>query len=397
MSRSRLSPVARGLLLLAALGLCACPKAKDPDDDFRRQLLASVANNVVLPTYSEFSSRTAALKTATAALATATVAAEAPTELAAAQAAWGAAMGTWQRAELLQLGPAGAPAVMTGGESRRDKIYSWPTVSPCRVDQELVAQGYLAPTFFETALVNVYGLDALEYLLFHTGPENQCPGTDPLNAGGSWAALTADQLRIRRAAYADAVAGQLQRDADALLAAWSPTGGNFAQKLATAGTQGSPFGTAQEALDQVFAAMFYVDLTVKDAKLAVPAGLNIACTGTTCPQSVESRWAHRSREQLVENLQGFRVLFTGADQKGFDDFLIRRNAPELSTQILQAADAAVVALEAIPGTLEVAVDANPAQVAAAYDAVKALTDLVKTQFVTVLNLRVPQEGAADND
>jgi len=54
-------------------------------------------------------------------------------------------------------------------------------------------------------------------------------------------------------------------------------------------------------------------------------------------------------------------------------------------------------VEATPGTLEAAVEANPEQVMAAHAAVKGVTDLIKTQLVTVLNLRVPQEGASDND
>jgi len=384
-------------LLLTATCLCACTRKPDPDDGFRRELLASLAQNAVLPTYTTFASQAAGLKSATAALAAAAATADAPAELAEAQAAWSAAMATWQQAEVMQLGPAGVPAVMTGGASLRDELYSWRTVNPCRVDQELVEQGYLASDFFQVELVNVYGLDALEYLLFHTGPDNQCAPQATLNASGEWAALTAADLRARRAAYADAVAGQLQRDADALLAAWSPGGGDFASVLAAAGTEGSVFGTAQEALDQVFAAMFYVDLVVKDVKLAVPAGLSVDCAATTCPEAVESRWAHRSKEHLADNLRGFRLLFSGAAQTGFDDFLTRRNAPELAEQILQSTEAAITAVEAIPGTLEAAVEANPEQVMAAHAAVKGVTDLIKTQLVTVLNLRVPQEGASDND
>ena len=39
----------------------------------------------------------------------------------------------------------------------------------------------------------------------------------------------------------------------------------------------------------------------------------------------------------------------------------------------------------------------PDAVKAAHASVKRLTDLLKSQFVTTLNLSVPQEGAADND
>ena len=39
-----------------------------------------------------------------------------------------------------QLGPA-ASALTTGGEGLRDEVYSWPTVNPCRVDQETGCAG----------------------------------------------------------------------------------------------------------------------------------------------------------------------------------------------------------------------------------------------------------------
>jgi hypothetical protein len=38
-----------------------------------------------------------------------------------------------------------------------------------------------------------------------------------------------------------------------------------------------------------------------------------------------------------------------------------------------------------------------AAVQAAHAAIKAITDNMKSQFVTVLNLSVPQTGAGDND
>ena len=51
----------------------------------------------------------------------------------------------------------------------------------------------------------------------------------------------------------------------------------------------------------------------------------------------------------------------------------------------------VAAMRAITST------GAPDAVKAAHASVKRLTDLLKSQFVTTLNLSVPQEGAADND
>ena len=60
-------------------------------------------------------------------------------------------------------------------------------------------------------------------------------------------------------------------------------------------------------------------------------------------------------------------------------------------------EAAIESVEAIEGSLAEAIRQNNGQVTVAYEAVKTLNDDFKTEFVTVLNLSVPQEGAGDND
>src|SRR5690606_29393153 len=103
--------------------------------------------------------------------------------------AWREAMVLWQRAELTQLGPTGLMGSVLAGEDLRDEIYSWPLVNPCRIDQELVAKSYEDTDQLASALINLRGLDALEYLLFHDGPGNACAATVSINKDGSWDAI----------------------------------------------------------------------------------------------------------------------------------------------------------------------------------------------------------------
>ena len=179
---------------------------------------------------------------------------------------------------------------------------------------------------------------------------------------------------------------------------WDPANGNFVAELASAGTADSVYETERMAADELFASMFYLDLVTKDDKLAVPAGIDPSCTKDTCPESVESRWAGFSREEVRANLEGFRALFTGGtDGLGFDDWLVARGAAELAAQLVAEIDAALAAVDAIPGSFDSALASNPESVRAVHTALKSVTDLLKSQFVTVLNLSVPDEGAADND
>jgi hypothetical protein len=142
---------------------------------------------------------------------------------------------------------------------------------------------------------------------------------------------------------------------------------------------------------------------VKDMKLARPAGLSPECSTETCPSAVESPWADHGRANLAANLRGLeRVLFGGpraeaATRTGFDDLLVGVSAADLAADLGARVEAAQAAVDGIPGELKAAVATDPAPVRAAHGAVKAITDLLKSRFVTVLALRAPDEGAADND
>jgi predicted lipoprotein len=391
------------LLLVGALPTCGGggSGASTPADTFdRRAMLASQGEHVILPALRAFTAAADALETATAAYAAAVGGEAGSEELAGARDAWRQAMDVWQRAELFQLGPAGSPTMMMGGEGQRDRIYSWPTVNTCTVDQGVAGESYATPGFFDTALVTAYGLDALEYLLFNESQAHTCPAQHSVN--GPWAALTDAERTRRRADYAAAAAVHLAARAQALLAEWEPAEGNFLGQLSTAGQSGSIYPTAQSAVDDLFAALYYAELRVKDRKLAVPAGISPLCPTTTCPQAFESRWARHSGQNVVTNLRAFRALFVGNAEgeearPGFDDFLEDRGASALAETIVADTDAAIAAVEALEGGLEAALEADPATVSAVHAAVKKVTDSVKSQMVTVLNLAVPSEGAGDND
>ncbi len=363
-------------------------------------LLASVGEQVMRPSTAAFASSVDGLVTATAAYADARAsnAADTDAKLQAARDAWGTAMATWQVLETLQLGPAGAAADVVGGSDLRDEIYSWPTVNTCRIDQELVAGEYAQDDFTANRLVNVYGLDAIEYLLFYDGEQNTCAPQIDINAEGSWDGLGADELAVRRANYAAAIADDLVAHANTLTAAWAD-GGEFAVALASPG-EGSAYRTQTEALDELIRAMFYVDQQLKDVKLARPAGIS-ECGGATCIDELESKWARYSKQHAVANLRGYRMMFLGGETpeagKGFDDLLRELGEDALADQALADIDAAIAAVEAVPGTFAEALTGDDAALDDAHAKVKAVTDLLKGDLVTLLTLHVPSEAAGDAD
>lgn len=362
----------------------------------RNALLGQFADELVLPAVRDFATRAQTLAGAVGAFASG------PNDStrAAAQAAWSAAMETFQRLEPMQFGPGGSASMFTGGQGIRDEIYSWPITNYCAVDQTTVDDDFRNPSFFESELVNVYGLDALELLLFRTGDGNECDPRVDINRDGTWQALVGSGgLLQRQADYALVVAQGIAQQANRLRDAWEPSGGNFAAEVRNAGNGGSVFGSAKEALDQVFAAFFFVDRDLKDGKLAVPAGISPECPNPVCPEDVELPFSRESKTALLANLDGANGIFAGEGTagQGFAWYLRDMGATALADRMTGQLATARGAVAAIPGSLSDALRIDPGVANDAYAQVQTFTTDMKSEFVSVLNLTIPQEGAGDND
>jgi len=385
-------------LVLAGLAVAAadgCRRSSTPAPSIDRTKYLQAFGECALGTYRSFQGAAAEHAAAVTKL-------EAePTEAnrAAARAAWEKAIDLWQQAEVMQIGPL-SPTTLAGGKGLRDAIYSWPLFNRCFVEQNLVAKVHEDPAFATTALVSVKSLAANDYLLFHEGTENVCAATSTINTDGSWAALTVEQLSARRIAYAKVVSIDVSNQAQALVDAWDPAKGNFLAALATAGSGSKVYPSQALATNAVSDAIFYLDTEVKDAKLAIPLALTV-CTAV-CPERLESQWAKRSKEHVRSNLIGFRKLLTGCGNDfsglGFDDLLTAMGAGTVGKQMDADTVAAIAAIDAVPfKTFDEALVKDPASVRRVYDAIKRITDALKTEFVGVLTLELPKRVAGDAD
>ena len=320
------------------------------------------------------------------------------TDFAALREAWLVVMAKWQEVELFRFGPM-ARAVDPGGQDIRDQIYGWPLVSRCGIEERLVSRGYDAPDF-GAALINVRGLAAFEYVSFYEGSDNACSQFSTINAHGTWAALGAGEIARRKLEYAAAVSRDVVRHVNALVSAWTPVGGNFRNQLLGAGNGSTVFASEQKALNAVSDALFYIELEAKDWKLGRPLGLG-DCEAPSCPEALESLYARQSTAHLRHNLAGFRKLFQGCEAGnggfGFDDWLRAVGASDLADRMLAALTRAEEAVTTLDPPLEEALATEPSKVMEVYTAFKALTDLLKSEFVMVLNLELPKTTQGDND
>ncbi len=388
----RPSPVRLGIaqrfaLVAAAMVMSACTK----EEPFDRVTLLQAFGRCTVTTYDQFQATTPGLVAATTAYAAA------PTDAnrAAARTAWERAIDLWEQAELLRYGPA-ATFDTIGGQNLREGIYAWPDVNRCLIEQQVVSRAY-DTAMFSSLSTSTRGLAALEYLLFYEGADNACQATDAINAMGTWAALSPDELRQRKAAYARAIAVDVEANAQRLIAAWHPNG--FQNQIETAGLGSSLFATQQVAFSVIAEGAFYLDTDVKDLRLGRPLGL-VNCTTGTCPGALESQWADRGREHLRNNMRGLRTLMEGCaagNNQGFDDRLEAAGAGALATQLRADLDAADAAINAIPGTsLRDALANNPASLMRVHTAIKELTDFLKMEFSTTLQI-TSERVAGDND
>jgi len=316
---------------------------------------------------------------------------------AAARAAFLEAMHSWQVSEAMQVGPA-AMRSQPGGQDLRDNIYSWPLASRCFVEEMLVSEGYAQPTF-ESSLVNRRGLAALEYLLFYEGTDTACGAGSPIVINHTWADLTPEQLAERKRAYAAAASLDLRNRAQTLVDAWAPESGNFLGTLTTTGPSNTVFATDQAALNALSDSAFYVE-TLRDMKVGGPLGL-YQCESTTCPDQVESRFAKTSKSNAQANLEGFKELMSGCGTEnplGFEDLLISLEQEPLAQTLISRIAAAEAAMNAVEEKdFEVTLTADYNSLLAVHTELRGITELLKTQFVSVLDLELPAALASDND
>ena len=362
----------------------------------KQAVLAQLSSEVIEPTLAAFVDDAQALEGAVAQWA------QDPSEpnAVAARQAYAQAQDTWQRAELYQVGPLGNMGDVAGGQGARDEIYSWPIVSACKVDQELVANDFSDPDAFASRLPNLRGLDALGYLLFAQGTDNACSANSAINTDGSWSALDEQTLTQRRAAYARTLTVLLSARAASLRSSWSQ---EFGAQYAAAGTSSSEvFGSVQEALNATSDALFYLEKETKDMKLGGPAGITQNCEGQACAVYVEASTTGLSKAHVIANLEAFKAAYLGHlesedDGPGFDDLLLEVGAQEVDAQMRERIEGALVAARALPEDMAAATATSDPKLAQAYDAIKALTDLIRTQFISVLDLELPQRAEGDND
>lgn len=322
-----------------------------------------------------------------------------------AQAQWIATAKQWQKLEMMQVGPIAANDFLL-----RSRIWSYSDtqkVNQCLIDQSTLNLAENNALELDLLTANQVGLTAIEYLLFTNNELFSCnqANTDELAA---WARLT---LEIARCDHAEILSQSVAGYAQDLHFKWKPEGQNYRAQF----IQKNNAGNAIQAISD---ALFYVDTQLKDLKLGVPLGLNTRCGPQACPQLVEAPFSEQSLVLIAENLSQFRSILTGADGYGFDDIMVDKGQSQLRDDFLMHLDEAEKALNRSLLTLKkqatllitdtdaknacINAQANPNQqselpLCQLHGWLKRISDDLKTGFIAVVDLDIPQRAQSDND
>lgn len=381
------------------------PQQPDPEFDLPA-MLTNLADSVFIPNYAAVAASTAALADATGPLAgycTAIGTGSEQTEREAAQGAWLATMDDVQRVEAHALGP-----VLENGEALRNRLHSYAneTISSCGIDQAAVL---VAGEGFSIASrsINQRGMGAIEYLLFNSNLDHTCAPQVPTTQ--SWNGMSDADRHSARCALAMEVAADVASAAQSTLDRWQSDGG-YRDTFIDAGAAGN---TLQAVTD----ALFYLESEAKDRKLSVPLGLISDCSQRTCPDAIESPWSETSLRHLRANTAAFIDIFNGRDGAGFDDLIIDREFAEVVSSFQNNAAAVIAAIDANSDSLVTqvaAIDSDAAETAcmntftnpdtpgelpacAVAGLLKRITDDLKIDFVTIVEVSIPGRVQSDND
>lgn len=374
------------------------------------QLFIDSHDQVIFPELERFNQAAASLAAAVPSSCATLTTANLNTEIGPWQDQWRQAMSDWQRAELYWVGP-----LADNENALRNRIYSFETTAwadPCAVDIAVVAAE--SADFDITRRSNTArGLDALEYLLFNDDLNTACSAAVPQTQ--TWNALPADERVQKRCEYAALVAEDIRANGQALVDAFAIDYGNYRSRFINS-------ANASFHLKQLSDALFYIEKETKDAKLGKPLGF-VECASRGCPNAVESRFAAQNAAHIADNLRAFKQLFNGGKGVGFDDLIAFEGFPEVANSINQKVDAALMLAEQLTTSdlkaqAQLQLDDNsealknacvadsldPDNTAAAnqnfchlHGLVRRISDQMRTDFVTIVNVDLPDRAQSDND
>lgn len=350
-----------GLLLALTLLPAACGGDAEVD---RRAVLASLADEVFVPHFQALADDSAALDSALRDLV------DRPSQevLADARAAWRAARSAWALTEAMWFGP-----VM---DRRSRSLVGWWPIDADRIDTAIAErESVTAMDVGERFASTQRGLGAVEYLLFD-------PGRDILSELGSDGSLASDYLL--------ALGQVIREETAAVLAEWTGEDDGVSYADEFAGRAERAFAESLALADVVRISVFLTE-TTGDMRLGAALGV---MNGEVDIDAIPGGAAGHALDDLRNAVRSMQLTYVGAeDGLGVGDLIAQLSA-DTDERMRAAFDAALEAIDGVPGPLKQTALTNPGAVAEARDRIKDLQRILNTEVVSLLGISV---GFSDND
>ncbi len=348
---------------LIILGSCSGGGGSGEPSFDQSAMLKQLVDNVILPSYQDFSNQGQNLSTSLQTLC-GTVN---ESNLQAAQNSWKNAQGALKTIEGFSFGP----YTKLGLEAKLD---FWPT-RPDDIETTIANN----PEFNKDSVANlgaaVKGLPALEYLLF--------------NPSGDNATIVSALSDSKRCAYLKALGEDVSANVTLLYNAWAPEQGSYGLSLATAGQGSQDYPSLNTAINDIINNMSSMIEQAKDTKLGKPLGYKDG--GVAQPNSVESPYSHYSLQDLIRNFEGLQDFYLGSYNGsaglGLHHF-VQSKSVNLASDMDIAIAEAITALKAIPEPLSQSVLDQHDLVDAAYVKVRNVQDLLRGPISSLLGVTV---------
>lgn len=337
-------------MLLAVLAFASCDNSgtETPKTDFS-SLLQAATNEVIVKTYQSLDDKTALLVASLTALETGQTA----PNLESARQAWRDSRKPWEQSEGFLFGPVDSQGIDPAMDS-------WP-VNEIDLDAVLASGDALTKPYIDAQEGTIKGFHTLEYLLFGQNGQKTVANFTP-----------------REFEYLRACAESLRGETSKLVNSWLPTGSNFSKNLLKAGTTESIYPSQKAAVEELVQGIIGIADEVANGKIQDPfVQQNVVLE--------ESRFSANSKADFADNIRSMRNIYfgstTGSANSGSLNAMISLKNPTLDAEMVSRMEAAIQAIENIPGTFTTAIfDQKPA-VEAAQKAVRDLLDTVQGKLL----------------
>lgn len=353
-------------LLVAVLSFSACNSSEEDEEQNsydRQALLVNLADNVVIPAYTELNASVNDLNEKAQALQAD------PTEenVENLRASWQTVAIDWQHVAHFDFGPASQNGLLSA--------FNLYPVSPEQINSNINSGNY---NLESAQNINAIGLQALDYLLYRNG-QSAAQHATSLSQNPNELQYIADLTEL------------MKTKCNAVHSAWS--GDYRTTFIAATGTDvGSSLGQL------INGSIKYFEVHLRDAKIGIPAGAR-SSSGLPIPEQSEAYYsAELSHELLIEGISAWKNMFNGGNGEGLDDYLRflgpTFNGNPLSDEINLLFDSAIQQSEALPTPLQDALVNNQEDCLEIFDELQKLVVLLKVDMTSAMGISVTY---VDND